>query len=381
MVGEKKITSLDGLRALAVLFVFFRHNFFVFTYNAQTADIFSGPISWFYPLLNGWIGVDLFFVLSGFLITRPFLGEQKFSFKIYFTKRCLRILPAYIAVIFLCAAGAFPMYNISYTSENLLIHFLFLQDYIASQINPVFWSLGVEEKFYILAPFLIPAFYLFLQKRKKAVLFSIASSILLIGYVLRGISYFRVEPENYTEFFFTARAPFHCCLEPLAVGILIAFLERFNPANGLFKKHAAVIFFVGFISLVMLLASQNMLEKITAYDVFVQPVLIALIMGMLVCGAVFGGSPGIFKAKILQFISRISYSLYLVHIPLWPLSYFLTKSLIGNVDPFLFLGVFTGVFSIISLTAATCLHYAVERPFLTLKDKLPEKQITPDSAQ
>ncbi len=145
---------LDLLRTFAILLVLARHA--PRQINAEPA------VSWWEKAtLNGWMGVDLFFVLSGYLVTSGLFRELRANGKIniakYATRRILRIVPAYYFVLLLVITGYFPFFPVS--SENLVVrigyHILFLQDYFPSDINIVFWSLGVEAKFYAIIPLLL----------------------------------------------------------------------------------------------------------------------------------------------------------------------------------------------------------------------------------
>ena len=106
--------------------------------------------------LAGWAGVDLFYVLSGFLIFSTLFAQQKvgrLSPRKFYTNRVLRIWPAYFSsLVIVLLAGEFAT-----NYELLPVFSFFLQNYFpASQgINGnIYWSLAVEEHFYILAPFL-----------------------------------------------------------------------------------------------------------------------------------------------------------------------------------------------------------------------------------
>ena len=112
--------------------------------------------------LNGWAGVDLFFILSGFLITFILLKrkrEKALSFKRYLLKRFLRIAPSYYFVLFMVALGLLPFYQrpVQDWWFRVAYHVAFLQDYLPANFVVAFWSLGVEEKFYLLMPFLMMA--------------------------------------------------------------------------------------------------------------------------------------------------------------------------------------------------------------------------------
>ncbi len=93
---------LDGLRALAILLVLFTHIF----QQIPNLSFVWGKVEWLSPLYNGWIGVDLFFVLSGFLVggqvCRAF-EDNSFSFYHFYARRSLRIFPAYFTILaFVC---------------------------------------------------------------------------------------------------------------------------------------------------------------------------------------------------------------------------------------------------------------------------------------
>jgi peptidoglycan/LPS O-acetylase OafA/YrhL len=146
-----KLHGLDHLRALAIVQVFLFHYF-----------ILSGGTPVWLPDWAGfgWTGVDLFFVLSGFLIAFPLLGQvkegQPVSLRTFFTKRFFRILPAYWAVLLLYfAVPAFPEKN---GIPPLWKFLTFTQNFgLDLQHTGSFshaWSLCVEEHFYLLLPFI-----------------------------------------------------------------------------------------------------------------------------------------------------------------------------------------------------------------------------------
>jgi peptidoglycan/LPS O-acetylase OafA/YrhL len=147
------IPGLDGLRAVAILLVFFFHT----------------------DYLNvGWVGVLLFFVLSGFLITGILVEmKEKLPVKAYFIKfygrRFLRIFPLYYFYLFLMLIVAYWLFSIGYRPNRMLEYFqqapyalAYVYDFFyasilfkSSYFITHFWSLSVEEQFYILWPMLI----------------------------------------------------------------------------------------------------------------------------------------------------------------------------------------------------------------------------------
>lgn len=158
------ILSLDGLRGLAVLLVFIVH----FGRGGHHLLLLK---PWFYFADFGWSGVDLFFVLSGFLITRILLtqkNEDKFLLNFYF-RRMLRIFPLYFGIIFFVFI-ALPQINNIFTNTGNSKYWLIL--YISNLLPSIqgegfiyksilelnlshFWSLAVEEHFYMFWPIII----------------------------------------------------------------------------------------------------------------------------------------------------------------------------------------------------------------------------------
>lgn len=360
--AQQRIPALDGLRALAILLVFFRHAAYLFTSTKDAVLPDVGAI--WTVMMNGWIGVDLFFVLSGYLITASLLKSSRHDWKRYAQKRVLRIVPAYVAVLFLCVAGAFPLYVMPQDDMpwRVFYHLLFLQDYLPADINVVFWSLGVEEKFYIVAPFLI----FWLARRKQ-----IAPCLLVLilaGYAFRILSYYMANPPDYFTFFETSRSPFHANLETLLLGVAIAFW-RADGTRNLSPKMARGIFWTALCALFGLMASHEMMHGIGWFDVFVQPFLIAAVMGALVFSVAGGYSGAFLRGTAARFLSRISYSFYLVHFPLMRGAFYLWYVLSLYMGVQSFWG-YAAVYLLISLLAATALYYAAEKPFLDIKARL-----------
>src|ERR1041384_6734577 len=132
----RRFPALDGLRAIAAVLVVFFH--------------YGGP-----DRLQGWAGVQMFFVLSGFLITTLMLREERrngrISLKEFYLRRGFRILPVYLVVL-LVTAVASALYG-TFTSNGIgpaLKYFLtFSNEFADSSPYGQSWSLGIEQKFYL----------------------------------------------------------------------------------------------------------------------------------------------------------------------------------------------------------------------------------------
>jgi peptidoglycan/LPS O-acetylase OafA/YrhL len=177
------IRSLDGVRGLAILMVV--------VFHARLANY-------------GWLGVQLFFVLSGFLITgilwkeRATAGSLGFKFKKFWTRRALRIFPLYFG--YLLALGVvyvifhFPPYYLKFIPYLLTYTFNYTRTLPLWQDNPLFtqlWSLCVEEQFYIVFPFIIflcPARFVKAFMLSVIVLAPVIRFLLTRHYLSEGVS-------------------------------------------------------------------------------------------------------------------------------------------------------------------------------------------------
>ena len=378
--GHGAIAELDGLRAFAILLVLARHGIRPFWQEA--APLF--PIAGWdaaVPLLNGWIGVDLFFVLSGFLIGHHILrrwgdGFGKTGVRDYLLKRVLRIVPAYYAVLFIAALGWIPAYTPGSEDVGLRIayHMLFFQDYLPANIVVPFWSLGVEEKFYLLAPVI---FMLLPKLRRPAWQYATVALLALLPLGLRSLTYLtHPEVATYGEFFPIFRSPFHVSFDGLAVGTLCALLYRDRERlAGLIARGAGNwLFWSGLVPIVGLLAVTPLLDE--GVGLFAKTGLqtvLAIGMGALVLGAALGGGPGGFLRQWwLLVLARISFSLYLIHLTLFPAVRQALDAAVGldTLAPATQALLFLPAYALVSIMAALILHYLVEKPFLLLKDRV-----------
>ena len=352
---------LDLLRCAAIGLVLARHG-----HRAWIETTGATP-RWFdHVLLNGWIGVDLFLVLSGYLIGRILLrqgvGGMSRGLPTYLWRRALRILPAYYAVLLVTALGAYPFYWFSSDelAGRLLYHLAMLQDYLPSDINVVFWSLGVEIKFYFLAPFFL---LLAARARMPGRLFCLLGVVVLAFTAARwGIAMDRGIPPDYEAFWPVFRQPFHATGEPLFLGVAVALLEE----RGLFRPSPRVGAWLlgGSIAAVGgLAASHEFMARISTYDIVAQPLLIAILFA-----AAVGGGTALTEIRLpcalaARIGARLAYTLYLTHFPLLPLA--LAMSGVAGGAAAVFWIAFLGL----SLTSALAVHYLVEKPFLVVRGR------------
>jgi peptidoglycan/LPS O-acetylase OafA/YrhL len=223
-----RIPELDGLRGIAVLSVVCIHYIVVSPSDAS-------PIAQFLQrcVALGWSGVDLFFVLSGFLIGGILLdarGSPNY-FQVFYTRRFFRIIPLYYAwvilyIVLVAVAGhTLQIHSNSGRPEmsgaNVYIHFLFLQNLwpiafwgLGAGWFTQMWSLAVEEQFYLICPWLIR---LVSRRNLYAVLIAIIAATPLLRLALRIIAH----ASPMSIYILTP-----CRADALAVGVLAALLWR-----------------------------------------------------------------------------------------------------------------------------------------------------------
>ena len=371
------IAALDGLRAAAILLVLARHAVMPFRADGGMAfEVFGWQIAT--PLVNGWIGVDLFFVLSGFLISHSIIRRRDgFRLGRYVARRALRIVPAYYAMLGIAAAGAIPFYTVDpeLLGLRILYHALFLQDYLPSGIVVAFWSLGVEEKFYIAAPFvLLPL----LRLHRRGAQYAILGALVLTPLAFRvNLLAGGAVVADYDAFFRSLRSPFHRGFDGLAAGAFVALLwrDRGRMAWMADPRAAAALFWAGAGAVSWLWLSAPLLDTIDAFDrIFLQLVLAAgfaaLLLGLLLRRGRPGGAAGFFNAPVLRPVAVLSYSLYLVHMTVIPAAKLAATGLVGPVstNSAAEFAVFVPVYLILSVLAALILYSAVEKPFLRLRE-------------
>jgi peptidoglycan/LPS O-acetylase OafA/YrhL len=179
--GQPLIPVIDGLRFLAISSVFMCHLLGYAT--AKSSTHFSGAQAgaWLEAALNrGWFGVDLFFVISGFVISLPFAahcleGRPVVGLRNYYLRRLTRLEPPFIICVTACFLLLVATKGVSFTdtlphyfatavySHNIVYHEF-------STINPVTWSLEVEIQFYLIAPLIAYAFAIRRRGLRRALL-------------------------------------------------------------------------------------------------------------------------------------------------------------------------------------------------------------------
>lgn len=289
------LPALDGVRGLAILLV-------VLVHSALINRIHFIDKIWHGIVFAGWAGVDLFFVLSGFLITRILVAEkQKSNFLFsFYARRVLRIFPLYYLFLFL----TFTVFQVSAHFEftywtflsNILISRL---GYFPSAVLDVTWSLAVEEQFYIFWPFIV----LFLNRKN---LIRTCKALFCLALILR-LTYFFSGSNLLTNYVLLPTR-----MDSLVGGAWLAISVDSLP-KGLCKKY-----FWRLIPLVVLVFSLDVSHSAPA----MQTVGFSLnaLASVFLMGSVIKNEIRlfelIFKLKTLRVLGKYSYGMYLFHVPI-----------------------------------------------------------------
>ena len=352
------------MRALAIVLVFLFHYFI----------ISGGQPDWLPDLAKfGWTGVDLFFVLSGFLISSQLFAQvkqrQNISFRTFFLKRFFRIVPAFLVTVGLYFC--FPFFREKESLPPLWKFLTFTQNFgLNLKDFGTFshaWSLCVEEHFYLFLPFtLIVLQYTKLIKKSYWLL----AALFLFGLAIRIYSYNRFyipkieESNSWLYWYKYVYYPTYNRLDGLLVGVSMAAIYQFMPAGWSKISKYGNLFIV--LSLVVLTGGYFLCYNQMTFNasVFGFP-LIAIGYGFMLIGAV---SPTGFlfqwNSKITTLIATLSYATYLTHKGVIHMTHQLLSDF--KIDSNLMLLICVGT----SICFAYLLHLTIEKPFMKLRNRI-----------
>src|SRR5438874_5862639 len=326
----------------------------------------------------GWIGVDLFFVLSGYLIggqlLAPLARDQSINLKRFFARRALRIMPAYFLIlaiyIFLPSwreyPDMYPWWKFLVSVQNIGLH--------GGTAFSHAWSLAVEDQFYLALPFIL----LFANRWPRAAIV-IPCLIFFGGILLRTFLAWQNPAEGFGVSFRAFQAwiyyPTWTRLDPLVFGVVLAAIEKFRPHWWNRLMDFAIWLWLPAIVLISYGLYLGEGDTLTVAACVWQFPLIALGMAALLICAI---SPRLPFRRIAipgaAFIASIAYSAYLIQkLVIHFVAQFCTTHDIALTSlPALVL------VEICVYTAATLLFLAIERPFLKLRHRLaPRPSFSP----
>ena len=362
---SRHVPALDGLRGLAVFMVVACH-FSFFNHEGRGKLVYAVTTAW-----GGlWVGVDLFFVLSGFLITGILLQtlQRPDYFRGFYIRRSLRIFPLYYLVLFLLLMLT-PLLHIRWNGSGPYL-LVYLQNYIDFArlsfhtphfpINLThFWSLAVEEQFYLVWPLVV------WKLRESKTLFYVLISVVIICPIVRML----LVQRGFSPLRLYLWTPFR--IDALCWGALAAYCVRNFTARRV-ELAGAIALFAGIAAVLLIAIKRHGFDE---YDGMVAG------FGYTSLGLLFSGvlvrllrmkswSASFFSVSPLRTLGKYSYGIYVYHWLLAPL--FVWTGLIcaratgskgvGILVPLLMAFVVTVPLAMLS-------YRFYERPWLNLKDR------------
>lgn len=352
---NERLLQVDGLRAIAIGTVILLH----YVNNQLTNATDQIPKLLAQLTSFGWCGVDLFFVLSGFLITRILLRHRDSSryFLTFYARRTLRILPIYMIFLlvwlafrsaewfpdneFLVGNGVIPMWMYFTMTQNIGMAYMHS---MGNAVLSITWSLGIEEQFYLLFPFLVR--YL----KEPSLWFILFIAIAVACFSRSGFEHW---VPKYV-------AP-HCRIDSLSLGAMIAIIDR----RGFFQSQRSpwwIIAAGGIMTMIiagfwLVFRDLGIFKHTLIGFVFASSLALSLT-----------GKPiwfiRLLSNRVFLWLSKISYSLYLTH-------YFvlgLLHAWLLGTDGIGILGIQDVAVSVLALCVSLTLSWAlfawIETPFI-----------------
>jgi peptidoglycan/LPS O-acetylase OafA/YrhL len=352
--GAGRLPSLDGLRAVSI--------FLVLGWHLNSEDRVPG--AWFISYYYGTLGVQIFFVISGFLITWLLLAEEaqvgSVSLKSFYARRALRILPVQFAYLSVLALLTFTT-RLHWTACQVLTAITYTKDFgCQGWVDGHLWSLSVEEQFYLLWPPI-----LVLTKRRTAVVVSLV--LIVLFPVLRAV-FHATHILRFTGLMF---------FDNIMIGCLAALVARHAPnrLGRCLSWYSTVLRTTA----VLLMIAMNVLQDKMLLGIVTVPFAFTIQAGCaayLICSYAFnrtGLGYVILNARPVAYIGVLSYSLYI-----WQQLFFSDPRLFGwESSPLL-------TFPInLALAFATAMasYHLFELPLLSLRSRFRPKQNRSDAAQ
>ncbi|PGW74258.1 acyltransferase [Bacillus cereus] len=369
--SQKRIFGLDLVRSIAILLVLCAHGLDFFL-APVLEESFIGRIinrSLSFPL--GFFGVELFFILSGFLIGGLIIkelvedGHWRNLLNFYF-RRWIRTLPLYYLVVLLLVL--FPV-GAGFTWENLF----FIQNFNSGTLafNPVSWSLSVEEWFYFTIPLIMLLTFRFIKGNKRTYFMGVSLSIIILSLIARILLVVFTDP----SFDFGVRKQILFRLDSIMFGVILAGIKFYY--KNLYRKivdNRKKVFIISMVALVLceiwfvlhrdrITLDQSLFSRTFFFDIVsISCALFVISLETIKCPRI------IVVGKVITTISILSYGVYLLHFGI----YTLMKKLV-TVNS-IFIGITSFVVStVVVFILSTIIYKFYELPIMNLRNKLKIK--------
>lgn len=368
-LAESRLPALDGIRGLAILMVLAFH-FWQSMYRFPAAEALRSHLRF---LAAGQTGVDLFFVLSGFLITGILLNAKGTShfLRNFYVRRALRILPLYYLLVVGYFIADWVSGGFARSFSQTWWYFPYLQNvgmtFWPGKVGEPghFWSLGVEEHFYLLWPFLVLACR---ERRLPLVLLGIIAGS--VGCRLALLPFVGGD----AIFWFSL-----CRMDALALGALLAVLVRRPELASMMGRTCrwVLIFLVPALLVLYPLTSGKGLFLMQTVKYLMVAIAYTSLLGVVVTPGWWSWLAHFFSNGFLRWCGKYSYAMYVFH----PLLFLLITGWLRSHLPFAnshpdcyLAGEFTLLMTVVFLTGWASWHL-YEKHFLKLK-RFFEYQVT-----
>lgn len=365
---KQRVFGLDIMRAVAILLVVFSHALWIVPgEKGLIPDVLS---------LAGVIGVEIFFVLSGFLIGRivyKIFVTDDFNFnrvKYFWVRRWFRTLPNYYFILIVNIITA--IYLGTELPDNLWQYFFFLQNFAWEM--PLFftesWSLPIEEFAYIIGPLLLYVLVLFKLNISKSKLFGLVTIAIILFFTITKIIYnINTDQSDMVFWNVNLKASTLYRIDAIYFGVFAAYLsmvesKKWNKLSGLSFVIGAIIF----MGLNYIIPTKQLFIETHPFfwNVLYLPInsiAIALCLPLL---SNIKSAPKFISIPVTT-ISIISYSMYLLHysIVLQLLKYYFPSEGLSSFD----VSIYISVYVIITILLSYILYKVFEKPMMDIRDK------------
>jgi len=365
---SRRIFGLDVMRAVAILLVLISHTSLL---------MFRGEVSMLLTIIKffGAIGVDIFFVLSGFLIGGILLkqiqnGKTSGKDMLYFlVRRWLRTLPNYYLILIINIMLLYFLHDVSL--KGIPAFFLFLQNFASGQMDffTESWSLSIEEFAYVIGPLLLLVFFFLMKKTDKAkILLMVSLFIILLMTVFRLVFHLNEEVVDQAFWSQNLRKVVIYRIDSIYYGFVAAYIAMHFKNNWRKRRFLSMIIGSGlFLGMHLVIFKLNWLPDNSSffYNLLYLPLVSISIAFFLPFLDSWRETK--FLRSPVTWISLLSYSLYLVNysILLLPIEKYMdvvSMSLLGKC-------IMAVLFWVVSFMLSYALFRWYEKPFMNLRDK------------